>query len=111
MLQTRVITEINENLKVYIPSPENEFYSLLFNVLVQKHNRNNSKHYPRLTELLRSLNLLSNTNETIEQYLNDNNRGWTELYKYLSLKKYIELTKPRDINVGFYIEPLTKINI
>ena len=45
MLQTRVITEINENLKIYIPDPENEFYSLLFNVLVQKHNRNNSKHY------------------------------------------------------------------
>ena len=111
MLNTRVLTEINENLNVYIPRPEDEFYSLVFNLLVQKHNRNNSKHYSKLTELMKILELFSNPDETIEQYLNDQNRGWTELIKFFKRNNYLNINKPRDINVGFYIEPFSKINI
>jgi predicted Ser/Thr protein kinase len=111
MLNSRVLTEISSNLNVYISKPEDEFHSLVFNLLVQKHNRNNSKHYPRLTELAKSLELFNNPDETIEQYLNDQNRGWTELVKFFKRNNYLNINKPLDINVEFYTEPFSKINI
>ncbi len=63
MLNSRVLTEICSNLNVYIPKPEDEFYSLIFNILVQKHNRNNSKHY-QTYGINKRLELFNNPDET-----------------------------------------------
>lgn len=109
MLETRMLTDIS-GFNVYIPNRENEFYSLIYHILVQKHGRNNSKHYPRLNELMETLKLKVNSEETIEQYLNDLNRGWTELFKFLVRNNYTSIEKPKDVNVGIYTEPFSKLN-
>ena len=108
MLNTRILIDILA-AKVYIPNQEHEFYSLIFNLLVQKHGRNNSKHYSRLNELMDILKLKVHNEETIEQYLNDINRGWTELYNFLLKYNYTSIEKPKDINVGYYTEPFSKL--
>ena len=109
MLDTRVLTDIS-GVNVYIPKQEYEFYSLIYHILVQKHGHNNSKHYLRLNELFESLKLKVNNEETIEQYLDDRNRGWTYLFKFLVRNNYTTIEKPKDINVGNYTEPLMQLN-
>lgn len=109
MLETRMLTDIS-GFNVYIPNRENEFYSLIYHILVQKHGHDNSKHYARLNELIEILKLKVNNEETIEQYLNDLNRGWTELFKFLVRKNYTSIEKPKDVNVGIYTEPFNQLN-
>ena len=108
MLDTRVLNDIS-GVNVYVPTPIHEFYSLVFNLLVQKHGRDNSKHYSRLNELLETHKLKVNSEETIEQYLNDINRGWTELHRFLIKNAYNNIENPKDINVGYHIKPLLEI--
>ena len=59
---------------------------------------------------METLKLKVNNEETIEQYLNDLNRGWTELFKFLVRNNYTSIEKPKDINVRIYTEPFSQLN-
>jgi hypothetical protein len=109
MLENRKMIKI-ENINVYIPSEVDELYSLLYLVLVQKHNKDTSKHHNKIKELLYSVETIEiNKIGTINEFLKDINGGWTFLYNFLVKRDYNNIKKSKDIMVGFYTEPLTEL--
>ena len=93
MLNRRIKYKLNNNIIIYIPNIEDEIYSLLYNIIIQKPNPSKSKHIPRIQELL----IKSGKKE-----FNFNN-----LYKIKEkLKKWMKkmnykFKKPNDPNVNF----------
>ena len=108
MLDNRILTKIND-FHFFIPCEEDELYSLLYHIIIQKHgNKKISKHFTRILELLDNITKEKYKNN-IQDYLNDINEGaWKDLKHFLIKNQYTHVPKPKDIHVGFYIGLINK---
>ena len=97
MLNRRILHNVTDEIEIYIPNKEDELYSLLYNILVQKPNSKNSKHIPRVEELTTELGLKLLDFET------DLESVWEELKNYMERNGYA-FKKPNDRRVGFNIK-------
>lgn len=84
---------------IQIPCPEDEFYSLLYHVLVQKPTPHQSKHRPRLKALLA---VLEGSDGTPVAVLPDVPELWCMLRRFVFSRGYL-FRKPNDHGVGFRI--------
>jgi len=97
MLNKRILHSVTDEIQIYIPNKEDELYSLLYNILVQKPNSKNSKHIPRVNELTTELGL------KILEFETNIESVWGELKKYMERNGY-KFKKPNDRRVGFNIK-------
>lgn len=97
MLNKRVIHSLDSNFNIYIPNKEDELYSLIYNILVQKPRPKKSKHIPRVNKLRLDLGL--DGVSFGKRFIGD---VWNELKKYMEVKKY-SFKKPLDESVGFNV--------
>ena len=96
MLNKRICKTLKENIIINIPNNLDELYSLIYHIIIQKHNSHKSKHITRVKELLKICNISDvlnfnnsrNIRRFLDTFMNKNN------YKY---------KKPYDKNVGFII--------
>ena len=95
MLNTRIKHELKNNVAIYIPNEINEMYSLLYNIIIQKPNPENSKHIPRVQKLLK--------NSKMEKLDFTNIIYAKELLNIFMTKNEYKFIKPQDINVGFIV--------
>lgn len=82
------------NDKFYIPDPVNEFYSLLYHVLIHK-NDFNKKYNDRLVRLSKKLDLKFSSD-----FVGDRKKMMNLLETFLSKKKY-NVTRPADFSVQY----------
>tara|TARA_Y100000768_G_scaffold283875_1_gene218505 strand:+ start:1923 stop:3014 length:1092 start_codon:yes stop_codon:yes gene_type:complete len=80
--------------KFYIPDPINEFYSLLYHVLIHK-NEFNNKYNNRLIQLSKNLDMKFSSN-----LIGDKQKMMNLLEIFLSKKKY-NITRPSDFSVQY----------
>lgn len=90
MLENSQMHTVGRDCKIRIPNPRDEYYSLLYNVLVQKPNPERSKHRPRL-QVLRG------------KPLPDVAELWSILRHFMKTNKLM-FVKPKDPSVGFNIQ-------
>jgi len=98
MLDRRILHKVNEEVEIYIPSKEDELYSLLYNILVQKRRPRRSKHIPRVSYLLKELGL-----EDLRWRGRNLGLSWDMLKTYMNENGY-SFKKPNDRRVGFNIK-------
>lgn len=92
MLRRSVTTTVG-NVTFHIPCHDDELYSLLYHVLVQKPDPSHSKHRPKLRELL-GVQALPSVEEL-----------WRMLREFVASSGY-EFKRPRDKGVGFALNGL-----
>lgn len=97
MLDRRILHKVTDEIEIYTPNSEDELYSLLYHILVQKKRPSRSKHIPRINELTTELGL---NNFEFETNLDS---VWEELKKYMKGNGYT-FKKPNDRRVGFNIK-------
>ena len=93
MLDRKIIHTLKNNVQIYIPNVQDEMYSLIYNIIIQKPNPTKSKHIPRVRNLIKlsgedeiNFNNIREVKNRLNEFLQKNN------YKY---------KKPFDKNVGF----------
>lgn len=106
MLENRQLEKIND-FWIYKPNNKDLLHSLLYLVLVQKHNNPNIKHYSTIFKLLSVEK--KNKFKTIENYINSKKGALTDLKNFLLINNYGILNKPKDTNVGFYVKELLSV--
>lgn len=97
MLDRRILNKINDEVEIYTPNKEDEMYSLLYSILVQKPRPKTSKHIPRLNFLRQELN-----QEELRFGKRFTHIAWDVLKTYMSKSGY-SFKKPNDKGVGFRI--------
>ena len=95
MLDRRISHKVNDEVEIYIPSKEDELYSLLYNILVQKGRPKYSKHIPRLNFLRQELN-----QEELRFGRPFTYFAWDVLKTYMNESGY-SFKKPKDKKVKF----------
>jgi hypothetical protein len=53
MLNRKIIHNLKNDVKIYIPNKQDEIYSLIYNIIIQKPKPKESKHIPRVKELIK----------------------------------------------------------
>jgi len=53
MLDRKIIHNLKNDVQIYIPNTQDELYSLMYNIIIQKPNPTNSKHIHRVQELIK----------------------------------------------------------
>jgi hypothetical protein len=95
MLDRRILHKVNDEIEIYTPNKEDELYSLLYNILVQKYRPKRSKHIPRLNFLRHELH---------QEKLRFGRRfikfAWDVLKTYMNENGYL-FKKPVDKQVRF----------
>ena len=100
MLKNRKLIYIN-NFNIFIPSHDDELFSLIYHYLVQKHNNpKRKKHHKKILELGSDYNI----------YVDDQDDMFEILVEYMINNKYY-FSKPKDIKVGFYVPNIYKSKI
>jgi hypothetical protein len=97
MLDRRILHEVNNKVKIYIPNKEDELYSLLYNILVQKKRPKKSNHVPRVNFLRKEFN--QDQFNFGKRWIH---RAWNELRTFMESNGY-QFKKPKDETVGFNI--------
>jgi hypothetical protein len=94
MLNRKVIHTLKNNVQIYIPNTLDELYSVLYHVIIQKPNPSNSKHIPRIQNLIKlsgepemDFNNLPQLKYRLDEFLQKNN------YEY---------KRPFDKRAGFF---------
>jgi len=107
ILKNRKMHKIND-IRCYIPKDDDILYSLLYNILIQKHNNSSTKkYYPTISKLLPQEKLREF--QSVENYIFQKKGALSDLKDFLIRKQYTTLIKPKDIHVGFYTEEIMKI--
>ena len=109
ILKNRKMYQIND-ITCYIPKDEDILYSLIYNILIQKHkNPSIKKHYPTISKLLKREKLQEF--QSIENYILQKEGALTDLRNFLIREQYTHLLKPKDIHVGFYTEKIIDLEV
>ncbi len=95
MLDRRILHKVNDEVEIYTPNKEDEMYSLLYHILVQKPKPKSSKHIPRLNFLRQELN-----QEKLRFGRRFTQFAWDVLKTYMNENEYL-FKKPVDRQVGF----------
>ena len=53
MLNRKIIHNLKNDVKIYIPNKQDEIYSLIYHIIIQKPKPKESKHIPRVKELIK----------------------------------------------------------
>lgn len=94
MLNNRIIHKLN-NFEIYVPKTEDEMYSLIYNIIVQKPNPQKNKHIPRVQELANKLNMEKLDFSNIKKV-------WTNIQHFMNNNNY-KFKKPHDNTVEYNI--------
>ena len=96
MLDRKIIHTLNNNVQIYIPNIQDELYSLIYNIIIQKPNPTKSKHIPRVQELIK-------LSDETEIDFNNIPQVKCKLDDFLKKNNY-QYKKPYDKSVGFNIK-------
>lgn len=95
MVNRRVNYTLKNDIIINIPNNSDELYSLIYHIIIQKPNPENSKHIPRVQELLKANG---------GNVLNFNNYKYVRFFleEFMKENGYI-YKKPYDKKVGFRV--------
>lgn len=96
MLDRKIIHNLKNDVQIYVPNTQDELYSLMYNIIIQKPNPSISKHIPRVQELIKL------SGET-EIDFNNIPHVKSRLDNFLKNNKYIYI-QPYDKSVGFLMQ-------
>lgn len=95
MLNRRILHTLKQNITIATPNIQDELYSLVYHIIIQKKNPSKSKHIPRVQKLIQDINKNSIDFQDIKSVR-------TFLDSFMKENSY-EYKKPKDIIVNFLI--------
>ena len=95
MINNKIEHKLKNNIKIYIPSIEDELYSLIYNILIQKPNPTKNKHIPQVLNLAKKINVQNIDFNNIKNIFN--------ILKSFMNKNNYEFLKPHDTSLQFNI--------
>ena len=96
MLDRKIVHNLKNDVQIYIPNTQDELYSIIYHIIIQKSNPTKSKHIHRVQELIKL------SGET-EIDFNNIPHVKSRLDKFLKNNKYT-YKKPYDKGVGFFMQ-------